>query len=347
MTFGQGRVQGRRSEEGEEARFLRIGGRALHVRVSGQGPVVVLSGGLGCCWFDWDAVVPLLEPHRTVVRFDRPGHGLSELAPEPPTARGEADRIAALLDGLIREKVLTGDRAGTGAGGVTGGEAEAEAEAEAGAGAGGEAPAARGAAGTGSEPAAGAVGPVTVVGHSIAAFHVEAFARLYPERTAALVLLDGSTEPQARPAPARALRDLTARVTGTVLAAAGLPYLLGPLARRAVAAATTAAHRDPAPAESVRRCYRTGRMLRSVLAENTRYLDVAAELDVLRRTTPLRAPAVVLAAAARPDERWLGRQRELAVLLGAEYREVVPAGHLVMWDGPEAVAAAVLDAPSV
>ncbi|MGW4645994.1 alpha/beta fold hydrolase [Kitasatospora sp. NPDC004289] len=300
---GQGREREREREQHEgEARFVRVDGRAVHVRVSGRGPLAVLSGGLGCCWFDWDAVVPLLEPHRTVVRFDRPGHGLSQPSPEPPTACGEADRIAALLDGLVREKVVDGP--------------DAEA-------------------------------PVTVVGHSIAAFHVEAFARLHPERTAALVLLDGSTEPGARPAPARAVRDLTARTVGAVLAAAGLPYLLGPSARRAVAAATTLGHRDPAPPELVRRCYRTGRMLRSVLAENTRYLDVAAELDALRRTTALRAPALVLAAAARPGGRWLARQRELADLLGAEYREAVPAGHLLMWDRPETVAAAVLDAPQV
>ncbi|GAA3025807.1 hypothetical protein GCM10020229_41410 [Kitasatospora albolonga] len=55
----------------------------------------------------------------------------------------------------------------------------------------------------------------------------------------------------------------------------------------------------------------------------------------------------MLAAAARPGGRWLARQRELADLLGAEYREAVPAGHLLMWDRPETVAAAVLDAPQV
>ncbi|GAA1149648.1 pimeloyl-ACP methyl ester carboxylesterase [Kitasatospora gansuensis] len=275
------------------ARFVRVGGRAVHTVVSGRGPVVVLSGGLGCCWFDWDRVVPLLEPHRTVVRFDRPGFGLSEPVPGPPTARGEADRIAALLDALAVDT------------------------------------------------------PVTVVGHSIAAFHVEAFARLHPARTAALVLLDGSTEPAARPSRAQALRELTVRTLGGLATATAVPYLLGPVARRAAGAANTLGHRDPAPAELVRRCYRTSRSFRALLAENTHYLDVAAELNELRRTRPSAdAPAIVLAASTgRGGRAWLARQRELAAVLDAEFRLAVPSGHLLMEDRPGDVAAAVLDAP--
>ncbi|BFV59161.1 alpha/beta hydrolase [Kitasatospora sp. CMC57] len=274
------------------ARFVRVGGRAVHAVVSGRGPVVVLSGGLGCCWFDWDRVVPLLEPHRTVVRFDRPGLGLSEPVPDRPTARGEADRIAALLDALAVDA------------------------------------------------------PVTVVGHSIAAFHVEAFARLYPVRTAAVVLLDGSTEPAARPPRAPDLRELTVRMLGGLATATALPYLLGPAARRVVVAANTLGHQDPAPAELVRRCYRTSRSFRAALAENTYYLDVAAELNQLRRALPsVGAPTIVLAASTgRGGRGWLAEQRELAALLGGEFRIAVPAGHLLMQDRPGDVAAAVLDA---
>ncbi|MFE2362405.1 alpha/beta fold hydrolase, partial [Streptomyces virginiae] len=133
--------------------FVRVDGAALHVLVEGRGPVCVLSAGLAMAWFDWDAVAALLAAEgRTVVRFDRPGHGLSGPATAPPTTAGEAHRIAGLLDAL-------------GYGG----------------------------------PAAD---PVTVVGHSIAAFHAEGFARLYPGRTAGLV---GARPPPARgpPPPAR------------------------------------------------------------------------------------------------------------------------------------------------
>ncbi|MFJ6935907.1 alpha/beta fold hydrolase [Streptomyces sp. NPDC101132] len=161
--------------------FVRVDGVPVHVRVEGSGPVAVLSAGLGLGWYDWDPVVPFLAPHRTVVRFDRPGHGLSGPAAAPPTAAGEARRIAAVLDALGLS-----DR-----------------------------------------------GPVTVAGHSAAGFHAEAFARLHPGRTAALLLVDGSVAGAAA-APLPALRTAAARALGALATAAGLPAALGPAARRAM-----------------------------------------------------------------------------------------------------------------
>ncbi|MEU9999723.1 alpha/beta hydrolase [Streptomyces sp. NPDC050848] len=269
--------------------FVRVGGVAHHVVVEGAGPVCVLSVGLGMSWFDWDPVVPLLAPHRTVVRFDRPGHGLSAPAVVPPSATGEAHRIAGLLDAL-------------------------------------------------SLP-----GPATVVGHSIAGFHAEAFARLHPARTAGLVLVDASVEEHARTPAAPALRTAAARGLGGVLSAAGAPAALGPAVRRATVRLSRAGGGDPAPADLVRRCYRTSRVLRGALLENTHYRAVAAELLALRERAPLPAgvPVTVLAA---PDgsARWARRQRELARRLGARYEAVEPSGHLVMLDRPDAVARAVL-----
>ncbi|MEU6972487.1 alpha/beta hydrolase [Kitasatospora aureofaciens] len=279
--------------------FLRVDGVPLHVRSEGSGPVCLLTGGLGSSWFDWDLVVPFLAPYRTVVRFDRPGYGLSAAEPATgrpaPTAAGEAERIRAVLDGL------------------------------------------------------GLGGPCTLVGHSLAAFHVEAFARLHPDRTAGLVLVDGSVEPEPRPYPAPAARDRAARALAGAATALAVPYLLGPTARRVTARLSTVRCEDLAPAPLVRHCYRTGRALRALLRENGRYLDVAAELDELRRTRPLPEdlPVTVLAAddgcRTGRTESWLARQRELATLLGADYRTTAPAGHLVMFDRPDAVASAVLD----
>ncbi|MBV6698489.1 alpha/beta fold hydrolase [Kitasatospora aureofaciens] len=281
------------------AAFLRIDGVPLHVRTEGSGPVCLLTGGLGTSWFDWDLVVPFLTPYRTVVRFDRPGYGLS--APEPatgrpaPTATGEAERIRALLDALgLRE-------------------------------------------------------PCTLAGHSVAGFHVEAFARLHPERAAGLVLVDSSVEPAPRPLPAPGLRDLAARAAAGAATALAVPYLFGPAARRLTARLTTVRGEDLAPAPLVRHCYRTGRALRALLRENVRYLDVAAELDGLRRSRPLPEglPVTVLAAddglRSRRTEAWLAEQRGLAALLGADFRITAPAGHLVMFDRPDAVASAILD----
>lgn len=293
-------------------RFLRLDGVPLHVVVEGRGPVCVLSAGLAMAWFDWDPVAALLvSAGRTVVRFDRPGHGLSGPARTAPTAAGEAHRIAALLDALHPP--------GTGPGPV---------------------------AGSGSRPWAGPVaGPVTVVGHSLAGFHAEAFARLYPARTAALVLLDSSVEEDPRTVLPAALRTGAARVLGRAATAAGLPAALGPAARRATVRLSRAGGCDPAARDLVRRCYRTGRVWRGALLENSRYPDMAAELPVLRAAHPLTAPATVLAgydgSSGRGALGWLARQAALADRIGARFEVAEPSGHLVMLDRPDQVARAV------
>ncbi|GHA52809.1 hypothetical protein GCM10010372_61160 [Streptomyces tauricus] len=253
------------------------------------------------CWFDWDLVVPLLTPYRTVVRFDRPGLGLSGPGPAPahawPTLTGEAQRIARVLD------------------------------------------------------AAGVHTPVTVVGHSLAGFHCEAFARLYPERTAGLVLVDSSVEEEPRPSRAPALRNAATRACGSLLAGAGLPRALGPLLRRTAVRTVRRSRNgrgDPAPYDLVRRAYSTSRSLRGALAENATYRDQAVELDRLRERPLPDVPVTVLAAHADGESgarRWLDRQERLAEGLGGTFRVAAPAGHLVMLDRPQDVAAAVLDEP--
>ncbi|MGW5678044.1 alpha/beta fold hydrolase [Streptomyces sp. NPDC003860] len=270
--------------------FVRVDGVAHHVVVEGTGPVCVLSAGLGLGWFDWDPVVPLLARHRTVVRFDRPGHGLSAAADAPPTAAGEARRIARLLDALGRGE-----------------------------------------------------GPVTVVGHSIAGFHAEAFARLYPDRTSGVVLVDASVEEQARTPAAPRARTAAAGALAAVLSGVGVPATFGPPARRLAVRLSRAHGGDPAPADLVRGVYGTSRVLRGALLENAHYLDVAAQLLALRQGHPLPADAsrTVLAATAG-GRRWTTRQRELAFLLGARFEPVAGAGHLLMLDRPDSVAHAIL-----
>ncbi|GGO44952.1 alpha/beta fold hydrolase [Streptomyces lasiicapitis] len=272
------------------ASFVRVGGVPHHVDVTGDGPVCVLSAGLGLAWCEWDPVVALLAPFRTVVRFDRPGLGLSAPARGAPTLAGEAGRIGGVLDAL---------------------------------GLGGEA--------------------VTVVGHSLAGFHAEAFARLSPGRTAGLVLVDSSAEEgaRARTACGRGLRVRAARVGGAVLGALGIPRALGPSARRLVG------RRAPLPRE-FRALYGSARVWRAALVEYATYGDVARELAVLRgeRGLPAGAPVRVLAAAPSsspsPADRWTARQRSLADTLGAEFRLLAPAGHLLMRDRPHEVAEAIL-----
>ncbi|MDJ0382987.1 alpha/beta hydrolase [Streptomyces sp. G-G2] len=288
------RGAGRAAPSAYEGFVRSADGVPVHLVVEGRGPVCVLGAGLGLGWFDWDPVVALLAPYRTVVRYDRPGHGLSGPAAAPPTATGEARRVAGLLDAL--------------------------------------GPAGR--------------DPVTVVGHSMGGFHAEAFARLYPARTAALVLVDTSVEEDPRPPrlPA-AVRERAAVALGRALTAAGLPAALGPLVRRAGIRASRTGGADPAARDLVRRCYRTGRVWQGALLENSRYPDLAAEVLALRAERPLGAPVTVLAGydgSARPGAlRWLARQAALADRLGARFEVADPSGHLVMLDRPDQVARAV------
>ncbi|MEV0371585.1 alpha/beta hydrolase [Streptomyces sp. NPDC050636] len=272
-------------------RLLRVDGIPLHVLSEGSGPVCVLSGGLGMAWFDWDAVAALLAPHRTVVRFDRPGLGLSAPAPAPPTLAAEADRIARLLDAL------------------------------------------------------GHPGPATVVGHSLAGFHAEAFARLHPDRCAGLVLVDGSIEENPRPLLPCTVRTAWAGGVATALSAAGIPRALGPATRRLIDRATTVHSHPRHPWEDAG--YRTSRVLRACALENATYPYQAAELAALRPGHPMPAvPVTVLAAYGGSETarelRWLERQRALAAELGGGFAVAAPAGHLVMADAPDAVARAVL-----
>ncbi|MFE7315721.1 alpha/beta fold hydrolase [Streptomyces sp. NPDC057555] len=273
-------------------RMVRVGGLPLHVLSEGRGPVVVLSGGLGMAWFDWDEVAALLAPHRTVVRFDRPGLGLSAPAGAPPDLVGEADRIAGLLDALGHRE------------------------------------------------------PATVVGHSLAGFHAEAFARLHPHRCAGLVVVDGSVEEDPRPRLPRTVRTAWAGALAGALSAAGVPRALGPAARRLMGRAATVGSHPPHPWERVG--YRTSRVARACALENATYPYQAAELAALRPDHPLPAVPVSVLAAYDGGEtarglRWLARQRALAGALGGRFTVAAPAGHLVMADAPEAVARAVLD----
>ncbi|MEO3803319.1 alpha/beta fold hydrolase [Nonomuraea sp. B1E8] len=67
-----------------------------HVVEQGTGPAVLITAGAAGAWFHWDAVAAQLGRRHRVIRFDRPGLGLSPRTPAPPTLYAEVARLAAL-----------------------------------------------------------------------------------------------------------------------------------------------------------------------------------------------------------------------------------------------------------
>ena len=187
---------------------------------------------------------------------------------------------------------------------------------------------------------------VVLVGHSYGAFHVEAFARLHPERVAGIVFVDASAEPDITPAPGGPGRAVgRAFVRGTTLL--GLNQVLGPAVRRLVYQAASTTHRDP-DRELGRAVYRSSRVAAAVVNELWSYRPSAVELLELRceRAFPEVLVQVLVGAAGVSENghtrRWVERQREFAGLFpGAEVVELPDAKHLIAADRPDAVATAV------
>ncbi|TQM93877.1 3-oxoadipate enol-lactonase [Roseinatronobacter monicus] len=88
-----------------------LGHIQLHVRDDGprDGLPVVFSNALGTDLRMWDALLPHLAPGLRVIRYDRRGHGLSDV-PQTPYSMGQLVRdTEALLDHLnIRACVFVG-----------------------------------------------------------------------------------------------------------------------------------------------------------------------------------------------------------------------------------------------
>ncbi|OBI81840.1 alpha/beta fold hydrolase, partial [Mycobacterium asiaticum] len=139
-----------------------------------------------------------------------------------------------------------------------------------------------------------------LVGHSVGGFYAEAFARLYPHRTRALLLLDSSIAPDHRWLPTLPLPNKLAAATATLNVLDKL-RLQPPLSRVGL---QLVQRRRPGgldtAARSELRCAATdsGFPL-AVLAEYLGYYELAAELCTLRAVYPLPpVPRVVATAHA-------------------------------------------------
>ena len=151
--------------------------------------------------------------------------------------------------------------------------------------------------------AVGLTAPVTIVGHSLGGFYAEGFARLYPDRTAAVLLLDSSV---AEPAGRRLLPKRVQTATYDVVN--GLSKFLG-----------------------------------AVVRENNAYPDLGEEVLDMRRHAPISPVRVAVAVAIGRHRtpwanKWLAQQRGLGERLGVDLAIITPSGHRVMIDRPDETA---------
>ncbi|MEU4448127.1 alpha/beta hydrolase [Actinosynnema sp. NPDC050801] len=179
-----------------------------------------------------------------------------------------------------------------------------------------------------------------LVGHSMAALHVEAWARLRPGRVRGLVLVDPDPETPGAGRPF----DLSAAVARWVLQVGLDPVVAaqGLRLRRWAMRGATLGRRDPASAAVLRSVYGRPSVARAVLDELASYPGQVAAVERLRAFRPLPpVPFTVLTAGRRE----LPAHVALAALSPVGRTVPVPGSrHMVPVDRPDAVALAVLRA---
>ena len=77
-------------------------GCRINVQIDGpeNAPVLMLSNSLGTTLNMWDAQMPTLTPHFRVVRYDRRGHGKSDVPKGPYSMERLGRDVLAILDAL-------------------------------------------------------------------------------------------------------------------------------------------------------------------------------------------------------------------------------------------------------
>ena len=80
--------------------FVSIGGHVLHWQGDGSPdrPALVFANSLGTDFRIWDALLPAFADRYRLIRYDKSGHGLSDLSPATRTLEGHVDDLLALLD---------------------------------------------------------------------------------------------------------------------------------------------------------------------------------------------------------------------------------------------------------
>ncbi|MEN8197455.1 MAG: alpha/beta fold hydrolase, partial [Pseudomonadota bacterium] len=86
----------------------RANGVQLHYSVEGpeDRPVIVFSNSLGTDFRVWDRLVDRFDERYRMVRYDKRGHGLSEMTPAPYAMDDHVGDLIGLLDHLRLDSVV-------------------------------------------------------------------------------------------------------------------------------------------------------------------------------------------------------------------------------------------------
>jgi pimeloyl-ACP methyl ester carboxylesterase len=85
--------------------MVAVSGGSLHYVIGGSGPVVVLLHGWPETWWEWHDVMPALAQDHTVIAFDLPGLGQSDIPSSGYDASTTADRIHQAVNALGHRSV--------------------------------------------------------------------------------------------------------------------------------------------------------------------------------------------------------------------------------------------------
>ncbi len=92
----------------DDTSLVDVGGQRLRIHVRPGDPrrtPLLLANGIGAGLASFDPLVDVLDPRRTVIRFDAPGAGGSPVPSKPYRLPGLARTVLALLDVLGHDRV--------------------------------------------------------------------------------------------------------------------------------------------------------------------------------------------------------------------------------------------------
>jgi len=293
-------------------RLVRFNERRMHIHITGEGtPTVVFESGMGASCLSWTLVQSQVAQFSRAVSYDRAGHGWSDPAPEPRTAR----QIALELNTLLN--------------------------------------------------ATGLQGPYVLVGHSFGGYVNRAFAHLYRDRVAGVVLVDSVHPAEWKKPTAEQLRMIGAglRYAWIVAWLARLGFVrfcLARLARGSPGLGRVAANAfGVGTASAVQRIAGEIRKLpppivpvvRALWSQPENFMSLGKHVAALPVSAAQAAamsslgdlPLVVLSGDHHAEQS-MDWQRELAQL-SSQGRHVVASnsGHWIHLDHPEVVASAIRD----